>query len=252
MGAVVSLSPAATDLLLAMGAADRLAGVSTYDSEPRVSTLPRVGDYENVDWERIATLAPKHMIVQMAADRVPTGFRERAARLGITVHVVQIDRLQDILNQCGEIASAVGCAEQGEKLRTSLGQRLLIVKASVAGKPRLRTLLVTNADGLGVAGRETYLDDLLTAAGGANVVTARGYVKLDREALLALSPDAIVRLAPSPTAAQREAMKAAWENLADLPAVKKGRVLTIQEPWALMPGAHVGELAARFARFLHP
>src|ERR1700735_1713239 len=48
---IASLVPAATDLLIGMGARDRLLAVSTYDRQrPDVAGLPRVGDYQNVDW----------------------------------------------------------------------------------------------------------------------------------------------------------------------------------------------------------
>jgi iron complex transport system substrate-binding protein len=253
-GTIVSLSPAATDLLLAMGAADRLAGVSTYDNDPRIAALPRVGDYENVDWERIAALAPRGMIMQMSPDRVPAGLRDRATKLGVRLHLSHIDRLDDILREASELGMFIDRKSDGDALRQSIERRLDALKQRTAGRSRVRTLICVNDDGLGVAGRNTYLDDLLVAAGGENALDAsRGaYVHLDREALLALSPDAIIQLVPSPTAAQREAIKATSAKLGDLPAVKEGRVLLVDDPWALMPGAHVGELAERMAEFLHP
>ena len=237
-----------------MNAAARLAGVSTYDNAPRIAALPRVGDYENVDWERITTLAPQGMVMQMSPDRVPAGLRERATKLGIQLHLSHIDRLDDILRETSELGAFIDRKAEGETLRRSIERRIDAVKERTAGRPRVRTLIVVSGDGLGVAGRNTYLDDLLTAAGGENALDAsRGtYVQLDREAILALSPDAIIHLVPSPTATERESMKAAFARLKDMPAVKRGRVLLVHDQWALMPGAHVGELVERMANFLHP
>ena len=237
-----------------MGVADRLVGVSTYDNDPRVATLPRVGDYENVDWERIATLSPKQMIVQMAPERLPAGFLERSRKLGIALHVPHIDRLEDILREAVALGLAIGRPEDGEALRQRIVGQIAAVATRVDRKPRVRTLIMVSESNLGVAGRNTYLDDLLQAAGGENVLDAsKGtYVQLDREALLALSPDAIIELNPSPTDAQRAAARERLKALSEVPAVKGGRVLVIEEPWALMPGAHVGELAERMGQFLHP
>src|SRR6184192_363303 len=52
---VASLSPAATDLLVGIGAADHLVAVSNYDARRQeIEGLPRVGDYRTQDWEKLA------------------------------------------------------------------------------------------------------------------------------------------------------------------------------------------------------
>jgi iron complex transport system substrate-binding protein len=251
---IVSLSPAATDLLLALGAGDRLVGVSTFDTDEQVASLPHVGDYENVDWEQIATLTPGHMIVQMAPDRLPAGFKERADKLGVALYNAHIDRLADVMREARGLGEAIGLQAGATKFLETINAQLETAHRRLAEKPRVRTLICTSDDGLGVAGRDTYLDDLLTIAGGENVLGEgqRGYIKLDREALLALAPDAIIQLSPSPTMAQRQLTAQAWSQLDALPAIKNKRVLTLNEPWALTPGSHVGTLAQRMAEFLHP
>src|SRR4051794_5058399 len=60
---VASLVPAATDLLIGMGAGDRLVAVSNFDAKRGATrALPRVGDYQTIDWERLASLRPNIMI----------------------------------------------------------------------------------------------------------------------------------------------------------------------------------------------
>lgn len=237
-----------------MGAGDRLVGVSTYDNDPRVVSKPRVGDYENVDWERIASIAPGGMIMQMAPDRLPVGLKDRAAKLGIALYSAHIDRLDDITREAASLGEFLEIQSDAEQFITRLETSIAAARRRAEHKPRARTLIVVSENNLGVAGRNTYLDDLLIAAGGENVLeAAKGtYIQLDREALLALAPDAIVVLSPSPTEAQRAAAQAQWAAFAQLPAVREGRVLIINEPWALMPGAHVGELCERISQFLHP
>src|SRR5687768_7651855 len=76
---VASLSPAATEILLGMGVGGRLVAVSNFDP-PREATknLPRVGDYQSTDWERLATLRPRVMVTQFAADRIPAGLVQKS------------------------------------------------------------------------------------------------------------------------------------------------------------------------------
>lgn len=250
---IVSLSPAATDLLLAMGAEKDLVGVSTFDSDPRIASLPRVGDYENVDWERIQTLAPGVMIVQ-GRNRLSGGFTERANQLGIKLHAAQIDRFTDIIVESDLIGQAVGRAKEAQEMWKALRERIDEVKSNVAGRTPVRTLIVTTEDGLGVAGPETYLDDLLGFAGGVNALPKEraGYSKLDRELLLTIAPDAVIQLLPGATQAQLDAASAAWKQLPDVPAVKNARIYTFTQDWVLMPNSHVAELTEAFAAKLHP
>lgn len=250
-GAIVSLSPAATDLLLAMDATDRLVGVSTFDFDERVKSLPRVGDYETVDWERIASLAPRHMFVQIAVDRLPPGFRDRAASLKIQLHTVKIDVFTDLIVEAEAIGNAIGQGDDARKVWHGLRDKVDEIRAKVDGRPKVKTLIVTTGESLGIAGTQTYLDDVLTFAGGVNVVARAGYGKIDREMVMSLAPEAIIQLAPDATPAQREAIDRHWQTMPDVPAVKNGRVLVVTDPWALMPNSHVAELAERIARHLH-
>src|SRR2546426_11082993 len=75
---LASLSPAATDLLVGMGAGDHLIAVSNFDAErDETRGLDRVGDYRTQDWEKLSALRPQKMIIQMRPDRLPPGLRDR-------------------------------------------------------------------------------------------------------------------------------------------------------------------------------
>src|SRR5687768_1440220 len=91
---VASLSPAATDILVAVGAADHLVAVSNYDQGKfAVAGLPGAGDYLTVDWERLATLKPDVLIVQVREASAPAGFKQNAAALNIRPVYIHIDDL---------------------------------------------------------------------------------------------------------------------------------------------------------------
>lgn len=251
--AIVSLSPAATSLIVAIGGRDRLVGVSTYESDPRVAALPRVGDYENVDWERIRSLAPRHLITQVAPDRLPTGFVEQARKIDCAVRPIHIDRLEDIrvaIEQIGEELSLVSAArETWSTIRSDLDA----VRAAHAGERPVRTLIVTSDDGLGVAGVDNFLDDLLQVAGGTNAVGAGrpGYFKLDREQLLKLDPEAIVLLLPDANADSASRARQTFEAMSDLAAVKSNRLRVVTRGDSLMPNANVAQTARDFDDAIH-
>src|SRR5207244_12445036 len=124
-GTVASLVPAATEMIIGMNAADHLLAVSNFDS-PREGTrnLPRVGDYQTTDWERLASLRPAAMITQFAPDRLPAGLKQKADELGIRLVNVRIDRLDDIYRTLQTLGHTIGRSDLGQSAADSLRLKL--------------------------------------------------------------------------------------------------------------------------------
>jgi len=250
---LASLVPAATDLILAMGAGDHLVAVSAYDNYVDKS-LPRVGDYQSTDWEMLGAVRPQELIVQMAPERLGQGFRDHAAKLQIHIANINLDKLDSIyatLDTLGTIAHEPGKADA---LAAAIRAKLAGVQKCVAGLAPVRTLMVIDENALGVVGADTFLDTLLTIAGGRNVAGLLGqpYPSVDREKIRQLDPQAIIQLLPSASPQALEMNQRFWASMSGLRAVGAGRIITITDAYCLVPGSHVGDLAERFAGFLHP
>ena len=252
---VASLVPAATDLIIGMGARERLLAVSTYDRQrPDVAGLPRVGDYQNVDWEQLQSLHPIVMMIQIKKDRLPAGFQERADALHIQLVDVAIDRLADIVGTLDVLGQALDLPEQAKTAKEQMQSRLDAVAAGVAGRKPISTLLVLDESADAVVGPDTYLDEILQLAGGVNAAKSLGqrYPQIDREMLLSLKPDVIIQLLPDASQQVKDRAADTWKQLPQIPAVAAGRVYTIDNWYALLPGWHVTDLAEQFAQCLHP
>lgn len=249
---IASLVPAATDLLIGMNAADHLVAVSNYDFDPQTSRLPRVGDYETVDWEKIAALHPDILITEYAPDRTPAGMIERMQQLKIRQLNLKFHRLSDIYDSASILGEACGEPAKAAAVLAITRSRIEAIHERVAGDTRVPALIVTGASGLDCAGRDNFLNDLLNEAGGENVMTSDGYPTLDREALAALRPKVILHLLPNADAAARTKAAKFWSGFGDMPAVRDHRVYLFTEPYVMIPGSHVGEMATRFAGVLHP
>lgn len=251
---VASLVPAATDLIIGMGAKDRLAAVSNFDRQrPDVGGLPMVGDYETVDWEKLGELRPSVIIIQIRPDRLPAGFAERAAGIGAVPMDVAINRLDDVLAAIDTLGDAMGVPQQAAAAKRTLQGRLDAVKGRVAGLKPVSTLLVLDENGGVVAGPGTYLDDLLRLAGGVNAAAGLNnpWPQIDREMLVSLKPDVIIQLLPGASEQIKERAAENWKNLPQIPAVASGRVYTVDAWYALLPGWHVADLAEQFSECLH-
>src|SRR5688572_31383447 len=106
---VASLMPAATDLITSMGAGDHLVAVSYQDADrPELAGLPRVGDYQNFDWEKITALRPSIIIVFMSPDRIPQALHQRVAGLNAKLVNMRIERIADILGEIKNLGELLG------------------------------------------------------------------------------------------------------------------------------------------------
>lgn len=247
---IASLVPAATDLLVGMGASDHLVAVSNYDlSRPETADLAKVGDYQSVDWERLTTLRPDVLVVFQSPDRVPAGMRERADALHIRLVNVRTETLADLYAEITHLGDVAGEPAKAAGALASLQARLDRVRQRVAGQPRVRTLMLRDERAADAVGTGNFLNDVLDIAGGTNVLSAPGWPTVDREQLLALHPDAVLQLLSGvPPHVEAEARQV-WRSL---PAVAGGRVTVINQWYSQQPGFHLPELAEAFAEALHP
>jgi ABC-type Fe3+-hydroxamate transport system substrate-binding protein len=226
---VASLSPAATDILIGLGAADQLVAVSNFDpARQETKNLPRVGDYQTTDWERLASVHPQVMVTQFGPGRTPPGLRAKADSLHIRLVNVSITRLDDIFGAIKDLADAIASTSTGRKIRA---------------------LIVLDSQAHSVAGRANYLDDLLTIAGGQNVIPPgeSAYPQIDREMLIKLDPEVIFQLLPDSSAQVLQSANQMWQGLSALQAVRNKQVHIITKTWELSPSQHVADLAQLFA-----
>lgn len=251
---IVSLVPAATDLIVGMGAVDHLAGVSNYDQNPQVSTIRRVGDYLTTDWERIVELRPQVIITQYAPGRTPTGFVEHVRAIGSRQENLHIERLEDIFTSLTRLGEICDERQKASDAVLRLRRQLQAVRDRSAKFPATPALIVVDETGQDAVGPHTYLDDLLTIAGGKNVVdpSSPPWPSMDRETLLALAPQVIIQLLPGESTQVRAEGMADLTSLANLPAVRNHRIIQFSGNDVLLPGCHVGDLAEQFAKALHP
>jgi iron complex transport system substrate-binding protein len=252
---VASLVPAATDLILAMGAGDQLVAVSNYDyTRDGTAGKARVGDYLNTDWEQIRALRPAVMIRQYHPDRVPAGLREKAESMGIRLVVLQIDGLEDVFRAYDALGEALGRREDAAAAKARLRAKLESVRQRTQGLPTVPVLVSRDESGLAVVGPGTFLDELLPYAGGVNAAAALNnrYPTIDREMLRSLDPQVIVQLLPNAEPQKLEQARRMWGDHPGLRAVRDGRVYQLTEWYALLPAAHLGDLAEKLAAALHP
>src|SRR5438094_1130646 len=91
---VVSLAPSLSEIVLALGAGDRLVGVTRFDDDARVATLPRVGGYNDPEPETVLGLHPELVLAQPAPEN--RGPVETLARIGIPVEAFALGTVSEV------------------------------------------------------------------------------------------------------------------------------------------------------------
>jgi ABC-type Fe3+-hydroxamate transport system substrate-binding protein len=252
-GRIISIVPAATEMLFAIGAGARVVAVSSFDREPpEVRTLPNVGALLDPDVERILSLRPD-LVVVYGTQR---DLSQQLERAGIPRFGYVHGGLSDILSTLTALGAATGDTDGAQRVVTSLRASLDAIRAKVAGRIRPRTLLVFGHEpgtlrNLYASGGVGFLHDMLDVAGGEDVFAdiARESVQATTEQLIARAPDVIIELR-----ADDEALPDvdAWNVVPSIPAVRNHRVVILAGSEMVTAGPRVAKATERLARALHP
>lgn len=253
---IVSLVPALTEILFAIGAGPQVVAVSSYDDfPPEVSKLPKVGALLDPDTERILALRPDMVVVYGSQSEQEKQF----ARAGIRTYSYRHGGIPRVLDTIRELGQVTGHAAGASRLNQQLQARLEGVRARVAKRPRVRTVLVIGREpgtlqGMFVSGGFGFLHDMLGIAGGTNVFadSSRESLQPSNEIMLARAPEAIVELSAQPPPADLSKDRLLWSRLASIPAVRQGRVFFLFGGHLVVPGPRLADGTEALARTLHP
>jgi ABC-type Fe3+-hydroxamate transport system substrate-binding protein len=195
---IVSLVPSVTELVHAVGAGERLVGVSRYCcAPPEVEALPRVGGQKDPDLDAIAALRPD-LVLAVKEENLARDVEALAAR-GIAVYVADVRSLDDAIGLIGEIGDLVdGESARIEALRASAVQGVQDARRFAQhfafGRPR-RVFCAVWRDPWITVSRDTYMYEVIQACGGEPVPPGRHdrrYPKVTLDEVRAARPAAIL------------------------------------------------------------
>jgi iron complex transport system substrate-binding protein len=255
---IVSTVPGLTEILFALGLDSRVVGVSEYCRYPQAALgKAKVGSFLQPNLEAITALRPDLVLII----KNPVRLKQRLEAIGLTVRELDLETLPGILNAIDQIGLETGRKEQALALRQNLERRLAAVKAKVKQRRRV-TFLVGRTpqrlEGMVAVGPNSYLDELMKAAGGDNIFvdSPAMYPKVSIEQLLARNPDVLFEMGDSvhEGIAQnkyREDVLAVWSRMPTLKAVREQRVYPLNDDIYVVPGPRFADAAERFFEMLH-
>jgi len=255
---IISIIPATTEMLFAMGAGNRVAAVGNYDHfPPEVEKLPRVGGLLDPNVERLLAMKPDLVIVY----DTQTDFKQQLERANVPMFRYAHRGLPDITETMRALGERVGARAGAEAAAAKVEQQLAAIRARVAGRPKPKTLLVFSREQgslrhVNASGGYGFLHDILELAGGADVLgdLKQQSVDMSTEMILTRAPEVILELhyGESLKRERMDAERLVWNALPSLPAVKNKQVHLLLGDEFVVPGPRIVVAAERFARTLHP
>jgi iron complex transport system substrate-binding protein len=252
---IVSMAPNVTEILFAIGLGGRVVGVTRFcDYPPKARRLPRIGGLVDPNIEVIRSLDPDLVI---AFRGNPLRLVERIGRLGLPVFVLDIRAgLEDLPPLIARIGRITGTDARAGELAAGSRARIEAVDAALKGiAARPKVFVMLYGQGLWTCGGESYLDDVIARAGGANVASAlpKKWALYKRERIIRDDPDVVFILSRS--TADFETGRdwlAGRAGVGAVSAVRSGRVYELDEDAASRFGPRLLDVLDRMAALLHP
>lgn len=252
---IVSLAPSNTEIACAIGACDRIVGVTDFDDyPPQVKTVTKVVISTQVDVEKVVAANPQ-LILAAGNGLTPDSVIARLTGLGYPVLVVYPKSLDALYADIQLIGQAIDTATQAAGVVTDLRARAKSVADAVANVARPRTFYEVGVfqGTIYTAGADSFLASLITIAGGEPITGDPLSTSIQLEALVAADPQLILLgdAAYDPTiTSDSVAVRPGWERMA---AVVDGRVVVVRDdPVITRPGPRIVDGLEALARAIHP
>ena len=255
---IVSLAPANTEILFAVGAGDRVVAVTEYCTFPEEATkLPIIGGYSTVNVERVITAKPDLIIAYYGNGEETISHLKN---LGYTVLTLNADSISGTIKDIRIVGKAVGCEAEAEALIADMESRMAAVSEKLAGIPESEKPTMVHSmwtDPLWVSGSSTFQDEMIAFAGGINAVAeTEGWGIVTLEKFLLIDPDIIfVDTVMGMGEGAQDVLKNYFltePRLSTLTAVQTGQVYAVNADIIDRGGPRIVEGIEAIASIAHP
>jgi iron complex transport system substrate-binding protein len=244
---IVSLNPATTDLLFALGAGDRLVGRTHWDLyPPEAVNVPDLGSGIRPNVEVVLGARPDLVLLYASNDNRAAASDLRAA--GVNTLSLKIDSIAEFHRAALLIGRLLGDSARGAAVSDSVRKTLQRVRDATARLNRPTVFWhIWDAPLITVAGG-SYMNELIEIAGARNIYgeMTEASPMVSIEDVLRRNPDYIIT---GPEGAEKIKVDPRW---AEAPAVKAGRLIIADTTLVGRPSVRLGEAAVSLAKAIHP
>lgn len=246
---IVSLAPSHTEILFAIGAGEKVVGVTTADDYPEeVKEIEKVGGFDGWNLEMIIALEPDLVINYGQGSEEDN---KRFEEAGIVVASFLPETIDDVMDTIEKIGVLTGNSDKAKEVVEDMKSERDEIISKVKDLETKRVFYEVYNDPLMTAGPGSFIDELITLAGGDNIAKDADspYPQYDVEKLIEKNPE--VYLIPNDSTTTLETLKErpGFENI---DAIKNSQVYSLDANIVSRPGPRIIEGLKEIAKAIHP
>jgi iron complex transport system substrate-binding protein len=250
---IVSLAPSNTEILFAVGAGDRVVGVTEWCNFPAAAReIQQVAGFSDLNVERITAARPDLIVAARGNDL--DGLRA-LEQLGVPVFALNVQSLASMVDAIRRIGKLTATTAHSDSVAAAVEARLKVVDEHVRGRPRPRVLWGYVAEPVYTAGPGSLIDDVIDRAGGTNVARqAEGtWPQVSLETLVGWAPQVFLTSLGGGRHPAGEAERLRrLDGWKDIPAIDAGRIVHIDGDLLTRAGPRLVDAVELLANQLHP
>jgi iron complex transport system substrate-binding protein len=241
---IVSLAPDITEILFALGLGGKIVAVSSdSDYPPEAAEKQKVGTFWKPGTESIIAIKPDLVITQWFAEQKAVA--DTMKQLGYNTLVLSMQKFSELPEVINKIGIVTGTQEKAEQLANDIENKINALKTKYNRTEKIKVLWVIQEEPLRVAGRDTFLNELIEAAGGENAIgkTLQQYPSISAEVIISCGAEVIIQSAMSKDnlKSQQKGAENFWSKYPNLPAVKNGKIYVLYSDTLLRLGPRLPE-----------
>ncbi len=251
-GRVIALIPSLTEIVYSLGRGDLLVGATRYANEPEAAAaLPRIGTYLYLDVERIVALKPD--LCLGVRDGNPDHLIRRIEAMGIPVFAFDPRTVSEIMETVTLMGDLLGARQKADRIVAAMQDKLDAVDRRVANvSARPGVFFMIDVAPMVSAGSGTFIDRLITRAGGRNLVgKVTGYPRYSWEDILVMQPEVVIISSMAGGYTEEQLLKQ-WRKWPRIPAVRNNRVYVVDADLFDRPVPRLVDGLVELTDILHP
>jgi iron complex transport system substrate-binding protein len=256
---IISLAPHITEIIYALGADHDLVAVTTFCKYPvQAQQKEKIGGLFDPNIEKLVSLRPTLLLGTPAHQKLAHDLQQ----FNLPVVMLPDETVADIIHTIDTLGQILGYVNQAQNLIGRINQDIHLLHSKKLPYQPLTAMLVIGKESgslqnLMVAGRETFLNELWTMAGGINVFADLpvNYSTVNLESIIQRNPQVIIQFDPDRPAATAAGIytcndEPEWQYLQEVDAVKKGNLYIIGGDYVFIPGPRFSLLAQEFNKII--
>ncbi len=257
---IISVAPSITEILYALGVEDKILAVSDFCDYPAAALeKEKVGSSWTINTEKIIELTPDIVFVFGEGQEEAN---QQIVDTGITIVKFEPESIEEILSAIGVIGQMTGTEEKANALAEEMNAKKAALLEKVKDQPKKRVFYQVWDEPIMTAGPGSFIDELITLAGGINVAADAGeaWPMYSAEALVENNPE--VYILPAHIGGNMALSTTEIEVLIDgvkarpgyeaISAVENDRIEPVEPNIVSRPGVRIIEALELFVKAIHP